>query len=43
MSNLLVKIKDEDNVAIAVEGIMGTGLTGKLRDLTMDLQRYMMI
>ena len=28
---------DWSNIAIAVEGIMGTGLTGRLRDLTIDI------
>ena len=31
------EFNDWSNVAIAVEGIMGTGLTGKLRDLTVDV------
>ena len=31
------EFNDWSNVAIAVEGIMGTGLTGKLRDLTIDI------
>ena len=31
------EFNDWSNVAIAVEGIMGTGLTGKLRDLTVDI------
>ena len=31
------EFNDWSNVAIAVEGIMGTGLTGRLRDLTIDV------
>ena len=31
------EFNDWSNVAVAVEGIMGTGLTGKLRDLTVDV------
>ena len=31
------EFNDWSNVAIAVEGIMGTGLTGKLRDVTVDI------
>ena len=31
------EFNDWSNVAIAVEGIMGTGLTGRLRDLTIDI------
>ncbi|WP_303940728.1 NAD(P)H-hydrate dehydratase [Veillonella infantium] len=31
------EFNDWSNVAIAVEGIMGTGLTGKLRELTVDV------
>ena len=31
------EFNDWSNVAIAVEGIMGTGLTGKLRDVTIDI------
>ena len=35
--NMYDEFNDWSNVAIAVEGIMGTGLTGKLRDLTVDI------
>ena len=31
------EFNDWSNVAVVVEGIMGTGLTGKLRDLTVDV------
>ena len=31
------EFNDWSNVAIAIEGIMGTGLTGRLRDLTIDV------
>ena len=31
------EFNDWSNLAIAVEGIMGTGLTGRLRDLTIDV------
>ena len=31
------EFNDWSNVAVAVEGIIGTGLTGKLRDLTVDV------
>ena len=31
------EFNDWSNVTVAVEGIMGTGLTGKLRDLTVDV------
>ena len=31
------EFNDWSNVAIAVEGVMGTGLTGRLRDLTIDV------
>ena len=35
--NMYDEFNDWSNVAIAVEGILGTGLTGRLRDLTIDI------
>ena len=35
--NMYDEFNDWSNVAITVEGILGTGLTGRLRDLTIDI------